>query len=261
MTPPRLLRPVLVGVLALAGAGGAEGEVGRAATPDRYESDDHDRGDSSQAALPTASPSAPPLPPEQATAAASRVLLVPEDLPGGVAAPADEQASAELAAAWQTYRSCVGANAERLVDVPSDSLSRTADDQAQLATATTAVLADPGALAENLAAYRGDEAAGCARDLAADAVTSLAGEGAQLAEPEVTDVRPDLPSGAQSFGHRVTTTASADGREVPVSVDVAGVAAGRTEVLVLLLSVGEQVPEPERDALLGRLAERAADGP
>lgn len=255
MTPPRLVRPLVAGLLVVLCAGCAEGPVGREATPDRFESDNGDR----RAASASPSPSPSPLDAQQAAEVASRVRLTPEDLPGSTASTVDAQARTALAAAWQDYRSCAGAGSERLVDVPSDTLRRTADADGQLAIATTAVVADAAALETEARAYGGTGAAECARALAVETVKSLAGDTARLDEPEVSPVRPDVPGDATSAGHRVTTAIESGGRTSPVTVDVVGVAAGQIEVLVLLVSSGPWMDVAERDALLVRLAERAAD--
>ena len=79
----------------------------------------------------------------------------------------------------------------------------------------------------------------------------------QLSEPFVEAV-PSEQGETSTFGHRVTTATRADGRQVPLSVDVVGVAGAQREVLVLLVGSGSEVPVADRDALLARLSDRVA---
>ena len=258
MTPPRLALPLLACAVALTCVACSEGPVGRSATPDRFESDD---GEGSRPS-PSPSPSATsaPLTDEEAKTAATEIRLVPSDLPGSSPSAASPDGRAAVTAAWDEYRACTGADGERLADVVSDGLSRAADGGTQLAFGVTSVLADEASVERDVEAFRGEDAAACAGELATRTVTSLAGAGAELSEPEVREVTADVP-GAEGYGHRVDLVATAGQQAVPISVDVVGFGRSRTEVLVLLVGVQQEVQEDERDALLAGVADRARTAP
>ena len=217
---------------------------------------------SSASTAPSSSPSSlvpSPVAPASAQTAAGKINLTAADLPGYTATPADEKV-AESDAAQAAADVCVGVSpAEPVAKFASDDFAKGPDlPSVQLAT-TVSFAVEAATTKADLAAFSSDKTTTCLATFAAD-VSKTIGEdsGITFGTPEVTKLTPTATGVDGAFGYSVSTSATAQGKTFPFTIEILGAGKGRTRLTLTAIAVGGSVPAAERDALFTTLVQRTS---
>jgi hypothetical protein len=189
------------------------------------------------------------------TAKAHQINLQLSDFPAGwTSTPADPQSAQDPAG--DATAKCLGApppSQADTVDVDSDDFhnGEVADVSSNVGFARTADLAR-----QELAAYKNLDTS-CLTQSIQESVAADAG-GSAVSGISVTPT--SAPSGGDGgFGYHVSATISAQGRQVPLSVDFLMIFVGRAGIELTSVSIGSQtVPDQLQRSLLAKMVARAS---
>lgn len=242
MTAPRL-RTALVVALLLASAACTSDEVG--ASPSS--------GSASGSTAPVA-----PVPVPAAAAAAAKINLTAADLPGFTARPTEQSRAPGRSTIDAELARCLGASTDEPAAYSSSDTFAGGPDGALKITSAVTTFPDPAQAAKDVAAFSGPASIRCLSAYLTDVVKSGAGQAAAaFSPPGVTRVMLTSPGADSVYGVRLTTdSATASGQRVVFTVDLLGIAKGRTKTTLVAGGVGTGIPEDQRAALFGQLVER-----
>lgn len=194
-------------------------------------------------------------------AAAKAINLTSTDLPAGFTAEphdsADDNSPEETA-----FAACVGASkpTDELVEAHSDDFSKGEQLDTQQVSSDVTVVASADTARKDLKAYQGSKTETCLKTFVTELLTEQAGGGAvTFGPPTIAALETEAGGTDGGFGYTVTTTASAQGIEIPFEIAIQGVLKDHTAVSLTTLSVGKPFPADVRADLLATLVARTKD--
>lgn len=214
----------------------------------------------SGAAPSSAAPDAATITQQSAEAAAGKINLQAADLPGFTATPAEDTDREAVDELEDEMAECLGTSTEDPVqEVASDDFTKGAELPALFASSAVAFVDDPERVRQDVAALESDKAPDCIATFTRKVFAQTAGgSGVKVARPEVEELSPPGAAGVETFGFTVTSELRAQGQSVPVTFSLLGAGTKRTESSLIMLGLGTDVPEEQRDALFAKLVERTS---
>ncbi len=196
-----------------------------------------------------------PLSDSQAAAFARAVNLTAADLPGWT-----ETAAAKVKRSRgpsdHRLRACLGVASAQVPEYKSARFSRRNGAAGEDVKSSIEIVASPSEAAAEAARLRSARAISCLRQVA----PALEGSTTVHFGHFVISRLPAPAAAKGSYALRVTTAVSRTGSSLslPVYIDEYGVAAGRAELGVNAIGLSHPVPAATAEALLAKLAQRAA---
>lgn len=203
-----------------------------------------------------------PLSGAQAAAFAGAVNLTAADMPGWQETKAARE-KAQSGSSEQPLRKCLGVSSKQVPEYKSARFSRLGDSNSEDITSSVEIVGSAREADAEIASLRGPRALGCLRAMG----PALAGNAKQLRVGRLQVSRLPTPASVpDSFALRLATTLSSKqaGRSSPTLqafIDVYGAVSGRVELGLSAVGVGRAVPAQTSEALLAKLAQRAAAHP
>jgi hypothetical protein len=191
------------------------------------------------------------------TAAANTINFIASDFPSGWSSTPNSGGSGSGTTSQdEQVAACAGApdpKTAQEIDVSSDDFSNSSDD----ASSDVTVIKTAALARQDLTAIQSDRALACFRQLLPALAQSQAPSGTQLSVVSVA--RLAVPNyGDGSFGIRVVINVTQSGSTVAGTVDDIGFVKGRLEISGDFTGLGSIVPPDLEQALMAKLAARAA---
>lgn len=220
-------------------------------------SDEGGAGPTSGSSPGSTAPIAPVSVPE-AAAAAAKINLTATDLPAFTARPTEPSRAPGRSTIDAELARCLGASTDEPAAYGSSDTFAGGPDGGLKITSAVTTLPDPAQVAKDVAAFSGPASIRCLSAYLTDVVKSGAGQAAAaFSPPGVTRVMLTSPGVDSVYGVRLTTdSTTASGQRIVFTIDLLGIAKGRTKTTMVAGGVGTGIPDDQRAALFGQLVER-----